>query len=84
MKNIGIKDFILNRFDFEITLISGRKCCVLFSSKKTSISEHAKSIEKKLWHDTNVKTGENAFGSAIADIEDQLIRKRDEAVQDLN
>jgi hypothetical protein len=78
MKNIEIKDFILNRSDFEITLISGRKCCVLFSPKKTSIAEHAKSIEKKLWQDTNVKAGENAFGSAIADIEDQLIRRRDE------
>jgi DNA-binding transcriptional ArsR family regulator len=78
MENIGIKDFILNRCDFEITLISGRKCCVLFSLKKSSISEHVKSIEKKLWQNTNVKTGENVFGSAIADIEDQLIHRRDE------
>src|SRR5215218_3195010 len=78
MKNIGIEHFILNGFDFEITLKTGRKCCVLFSPKNAAISQNVKSIEKKLWQDTNVKTGENAFGSAIADIEDQLIRKRDE------
>jgi hypothetical protein len=35
-------------------------------------------VEKKLRQDTNVKTEEDAFGSAIADIEDQLIRRRDE------
>jgi hypothetical protein len=46
IKNIGIKDFILNGYDFEITLISDRKCCVIFSPKKTSISEYVKSREK--------------------------------------
>jgi hypothetical protein len=79
MKNIGIKDFILNGFDFEITLMNGRKCCVLFSPKKTSISEHIKSIEKKLYQDANVITEDpKVNGSAIDDIEDQLIRRRDE------
>lgn len=78
MKNIGIKDFILNKYDFEITLISGRKYCVSFSPKKTSIAEHIKSIEKKLYQDANVITeDQKAFESAIADIENQLIEYRD-------
>jgi hypothetical protein len=79
MEKIGITYFILNRSDFEITLINGRKCCVSFLTKKTSISEHIKNIEKKLCQDANVITEDHkVFGSAIADIEDQLIRRRDE------
>lgn len=78
MKKIGIKDFIFNRADFEFTFISRRKCCILFSPKKTSISVHIKSIEKKLYQDANVITeDQKAFGSAIADIENQLIEHRD-------
>ena len=55
MEKIGIKDFILNGFDFEITFIRDKKISVLFSSNEKSISKHAKSIEKKLRKETNAK-----------------------------
>lgn len=79
MSKVGIGEFILNGFDFQFTLKSNRKCCLEFSPKKLSVSELIKAIDKKLYQDPDILTDDpKAFTIAVNDIEDQLIKKRDE------
>jgi len=79
MSKAGIKEFVLNGFDFEFTLNNDRKCCVAFLPKKLSVSELIKGIDKKLYQDPDtIADDPKAFTAAINDIENQLIKKRDE------
>lgn len=78
MKKIGIKDFILNRFDFEITFSDNKKISVLFSSNDNSVSKQLKRIESKLRKAIYAKFDTNDVDDAIADVEDQLVQRRDE------
>ena len=78
MKKIGIKDFILNRSDFEITFSDNKKISVLFSSNDNSVSKQLKRIELKLRKASYAKFDTNDVDDAIADVEDQLVRRRDE------
>jgi hypothetical protein len=78
MKKIGIKDFILNRSDFEITFSDNKKISVLFSSNDNSVSKQQKRIELKLRKASYAKFDNTDVDDAIADVEDQLIRRRDE------
>ena len=78
MKKIGIKDFILNRSDFEVTFSDNKKICVLFSSHDKSVSKQLKRIESKLRKAIYAKFGTNDVDDAIDDVEDQLVQRRDE------
>ena len=78
MKKIGIKDFILNRSDFEITFSDNKKISVLFSSNDNSVSKQLKRIESRLRKAIYAKFDTNDVDDAIADVEDQLVRRRDE------
>jgi hypothetical protein len=78
MKKIGIKDFILNRSDFEITFSDNKKICVLFSPNDNSVSKQLKHIESKLRKAIYAKFDTNDVDDAIADVEDQLLQRRDE------
>ena len=78
MEKIGIKDFILNRSDFEITFNDNKKISILFSSNDNSVSKQLKRIELKLRKASYAKFDTNDIDNAIADVEDQLVRRRDE------
>lgn len=78
MANVGIKQFFLNKGDFEISFIDGRKCCVSFSAKTVSISAHIKNIRKKLKETLDKKFDPDTLKLALNDIEDELIKHRDE------
>jgi hypothetical protein len=78
MKKIGIKDFILNRSDFEITFSDNKKISVLFSSNDNSVSKQLKRIESKLRKAIYAKFDTNDVDDAIDDVEDQLLQRRDE------
>jgi hypothetical protein len=78
MKKIGIKDFILNGFDFEITFSDNKKTSVLFSSNDNSVSKQVKRIELNLRKVIYAKFDTNDVDDAIADVEDQLVQRRDE------
>ncbi|MGC2308850.1 MAG: hypothetical protein WA461_10625 [Nitrososphaeraceae archaeon] len=72
MSKAGIKEFVF-------TLNNGRKCCVAFLPKMLSISELIKVIDKKLYRDPDtIADDPKVFTAAINDIEDQIIKKRDE------
>lgn len=78
MEKIGIKDFILNRSDFEITFSDNKKISVLFSSNDNSVSKQLKRIELKLRKTSYAKFDTNDLDDAIGDVEDQLVQRRDE------
>ena len=46
MENIGIKDFILNRCDFEITFIRQKMLCIIFIKEVIDIRTCQKYREK--------------------------------------
>jgi hypothetical protein len=79
MQVCGIESFKLVTTDFELSLSSGKTCCIHFSHKKSSIAELVKNIDKKLWQVLDKKITEtDNFQAAIQDIENQLVKRRDE------
>src|SRR5215204_437204 len=78
IKKLGISQFSLQR-EFLITWSNGRNSCIGFNFKSSSLSQNIKLIEKKLKkevRDNNID--DETFDNAIKDIEDQLIKQKDE------
>ena len=79
IQKLGIKEFILQGKDFLITWSNGRNSCIDFSFKSLSISQNIKLIEKTLKKEVKGKSiDDETFDNAIRDIEDQLIKRREE------
>lgn len=79
MQAAGIESFKLIKNDFEFSLSGDKKCCIHFSPKKSSISEIVKNMDKKLWQVLDKEITEtDTFQAAIQDIENQLVKRRDE------
>ncbi|MGI8833674.1 MAG: hypothetical protein ACR2IS_13695 [Nitrososphaeraceae archaeon] len=77
MSHAGITRFILDKSEFDFILKSG-KICISFSAKK-SISDHVIKIEKKLSKRLIDRAKHSdIFELAMADIETQLIERREE------
>jgi hypothetical protein len=79
MKDITIESFQLESNDFEFSLSGGKTSCIHFSPKKSSITELVEKINRKLWQvlDKGI-TETDIFQAAIQDIENQLVKRRDE------
>jgi Zinc-binding dehydrogenase len=78
MKALGIESFKLVMTDLQLSLSNGKQCCIHFSPKKCSISELVKNIDKRLWLALGNDITEPIITSAIQDIENQLVERRDE------
>ncbi len=74
MKNAGISEFILNGFDFFIRFKEGGMRGISFSPKGDSISGIVRKITRKLSNILNKEMEKSALG----DIENQLIERRDD------
>jgi hypothetical protein len=78
MKAVGIESFSLNRRDFELSITGGKRCCIDCSSKE-SLAHHLKGIERRLLQELgDSETKDKLIESAIQDIENQLVERRDE------
>ena len=76
IEKLEIKKFVLQGKDFLITWLDERHSCIDF--KSSSLSRTIKKIEKILKKEVKDKVDINTFDTAIKDIEDQLIVKKDE------
>jgi len=78
MKAVGIESFNLNRRDFELSITGGKRCCVDCSPKE-SMAHHVRGIKKRLSQELgDSETKDKLIESAIQDIENQLVERRDE------
>lgn len=79
IKKLGISEFSLQKRDFLITWSNGRNSCIDFNFKSSSFSPNIKLIERTLKKEVKGKNIDSeTFDNAIRDIEDQLIKKREE------
>ncbi len=79
IKKLGIREFSLQKRDFLITWSNGRNSCIDFNFKSSSFSQNIKLIERTLKKEVKGKNiDDETFDNAIRDIEDQLIKKREE------
>jgi hypothetical protein len=78
LQKLGIKEFILKNRDFLITWYSGRNSCIDFNPKSSSLSQNIKLIDRILKKEVKGKIDNEAVENAIRDIEDQLVKRRDE------
>ena len=79
IKKIGISEFSLHKRDFLITWSNGRNSCIDFNFKSSSLSQNIKLIRKTLKNDLkDMNIDDETFDNAINDIEDQIIKRRDE------
>src|SRR5688500_13506079 len=76
IQKLGIKWFFLHDRDFLITWSNGRCSCIDF--KSSSISQNIILIEKTLKKEVKGIIDDNTFDNAIRDIEDQLVKRREE------
>ena len=78
IKKLGISQFSLQR-EFLIMWSNGRNSCIGFNFKSSSLSQNIKLIEKKLKKEARGNNiDDETFDNAIKDIEDQLIKQKDE------
>ena len=78
IKKLGISQFSLQR-EFLITWSNGRNSCIGFNFKSSSLSQNIKLIENKLKKEVRGNNiDDETFDNAIKDIEDQLIKRKDE------
>jgi hypothetical protein len=78
MRSVGIESFSLNGRDYRLFLGGGRKCCV-DCSPNVSMAHHVKGIERRLLQELeDSETKDKLIESAIQDIENQLVERRDE------
>src|SRR5690349_1054057 len=76
MKAAGIESF---KTDFELSISGDKKCCIHFSPKKNSIAELVEKTNRKLWQVLDKEITETeSFRLAVQDIENQLVKRRDE------
>ena len=78
IEKLGIKEFILQDNDFVITWSNGRNSCISFNFKSLSLSQNIKLIEKTLKKEVKDIVDNETFDNAVRDIEDQLIKRREE------
>ena len=79
MQACGIELFKLIANDFEFSLLGGKTSCVHFSPRKNSIAELVQKIDRKLWQALDKGITETEFFRlAVQDIENQLVKRRDE------
>ena len=78
IKKIGIKELTLKERDFLIIWSDGRESCVEFNYKLRSIERNIKSIQKRLWKELKDKLDEKSFELAINELEEQIIKRREE------
>ena len=76
IEKLGIKEFVLQGKDFLITWSNGRNTCIDF--KYSSIAENIKTITKVLKKQVIDIVDDKTYDNALGDIEDQLIKKREE------
>ncbi len=82
IQKLGIKELTLEKRDFLITWSSGKQNCIDFSInyRSASLSQNIKLIEKRLKDEAKKgkKIDNETVENALIDIEDQLIKKREE------
>ena len=82
IKKIGIKELILEKTNFLITWLDGSQKCTHFNlnSKSSSLSKNIELIELRLREEAkkDKKIDDKMIENAIQDIEDEIIKKRDE------
>lgn len=82
IQKIGIKELTLEKRDFLITWSSGKQNCIEFNinSKSFSLSQNVKLIERRLKDEVKKgkKIEDEIVDNAARDIEDQLIKRREE------
>ena len=78
IEKLGIKEFVLQGKDFLIIWTNGRNSCIDFNLKSLSLSQNIKLIKKTLKKEVKGIIDDQTVEDAIKDIEDQLIKKREE------
>ena len=78
LKKLGIKKFILENKDFLVTWSNANQSCPGFYSKKNSLDQNVKKIEKGLKKQIGDKFDDETISLAVRDIEDQIINRRDQ------
>jgi hypothetical protein len=76
IEKLEIKEFAIQGKDIVITWSNGRSSCINF--KSSSISENKKLIEKILRKEVKGIVDDETLDNAIRDIEDQLVKRREE------
>jgi hypothetical protein len=79
IKKLGISEFFLHKRDFLIRWSNERNSCIDFNFKSSSLSQNIKLIERTLKKEVKSKNiDDETIENGIKDIEDQIIKKRDE------